>query len=135
MSGCVINIQNCYSWLITDNEEIKTALWRSLRFRDRNYFHNRAFRAKIWDGFVEFLKKESGRFLTGLLPEVEAALKHLRVDYKLVDERTQVGFLYDKVDEKFLDKWVHLTSADTQERWEGLRDYQADLANQSTNVG
>jgi superfamily II DNA or RNA helicase len=130
MSACVLRIQNCYSWLITDNEETKITLWKSLRFRDRNYFHNRAFRAKVWDGYVEFIKKETGRFLTGLLPEVEAALKHLGIVYEIEDARVQFGFLHDKIDISFLDQWLHLTSADTQQRWEGMRDYQPDLVNQ-----
>jgi superfamily II DNA or RNA helicase len=128
--SCVIKLQNCYSWLVTDNENTIITLWKSLRFRDRNYFHNRAYKAKKWDGYVEFLKKETGRFLTGLLPEVEAALKHMGVEYQMIDERTEVNFLYKSIDVKFLDQWLHLTSADTQQRWEGMRDYQADFVNQ-----
>lgn len=103
--SAIIKVENSYSWLYTDDKEIRTLLWRSLRFQAKGYFHSRLYKQKRWDGYVEFFKLESGRFLTGLLPEIEAALDHLGVEYTYQDKRDQVPFRFDSVDEYFLDQW------------------------------
>ena len=36
-----------------------------------------------YSNYTEFYKKDTGRFLTGLLPEVEAALEFWKIDYKI----------------------------------------------------
>lgn len=120
----VIKVQNCYSWLYTENQEVRSVLWERLRFRERNYFHSRLYKQKIWDGYTEFFKLMSGRFLTGLLPEVEAALKYLKIDYVLDDQRNGVDFRFSQIDDQFLNQWLP----------EGvepltLYDYQVGLAN------
>ncbi len=115
MKKAAIRIQNCYSWLTTDDEQVNYTLWKHLRFRAKGYFHSRLYKQKLWDGFDEFFKKESGRFLTGLLPEVEAALKHLKVEYSIADERGKVKFDY---------QWNETGTPFP------LHDYQVDLVNQ-----
>ena len=130
MKKAAIKIQNCYSWLTTNCDDIMLDLWRALRHREKGYFHSRLYKQRLWDGYTEFFKKESGRFLTGLLPEVTAALDHWKVPYKLHDERAESKFLYSQIGDDFLDQWLHHLPKEDQDRWEGLRDYQVDLANQ-----
>ena len=117
-----LEVQNNYSWLETDSSQVRYLLWKSLRFREKNYFHSRLYQQKIWDGFTDFFKKESGRFLTGLLPEVEAALKHLNTEYSIIDKRTKLAFEIEKIDKDFLQQW------NVGKKIE-LEDYQVDLTN------
>ncbi len=130
MSKSIVKVQNCYSWLYTDNIQVKDKIWKALRFRDRGYFHSRLFKQKLWDGYRDFFGRRSGRFLTGLLPEVKKALEVLKLDYTIQDERNLVNFKYDEIDDKFLNQWLHHNSKEFQEKWQGLRDYQVDLTNQ-----
>lgn len=87
-----------------------------MRFRERGYFHSRLYKQKLWDGYTEFFSKKTGRFLTGLLPEVKAALAHLGEEYTVMDERGEFDFRVDQIDKNFL---------------EGIElyDYQVDLTN------
>jgi superfamily II DNA or RNA helicase len=124
MEKTVIQIENCYSWLYTQNEEIRQKLWRALRFRDKGYFHSRLYKQKLWDGYIEFFKKESGRFLTGLLPEVEAALQHMGVKYIIADKRGKIDFRFSEIDDQFLNQWLQ-----PGEKPITLYDYQVDLTN------
>jgi superfamily II DNA or RNA helicase len=71
-----------------------------------------------WDGYIEFFKKDSGRFLTGLLPEVRAALKHYGTEYTEADARLPLTFGVDTVDDRFLPGIT-------------MRDYQVDYINQA----
>src|SRR4051812_5577998 len=109
----VLRIENNYSWLLTNDSEIKHTLWNSLRVRERNYYHSPLYKQKKWDGYVDFFKKDSGKFLTGLLPEVRLALKHLGARYETQDLRSSFDFTCDRVDENWLSPLV-------------LRDYQVD---------
>lgn len=120
-----LKIQNCYSWLLTNNEKVKTDLWKALRVPELNYQHSRLYKQRLWDGYTDYFKKESGRFLTGLLPEVQAALKYWEIDYKIADERNQLKFAVDSITPSFLDQWApaHL-------RPFNLYDYQTDIVNQ-----
>jgi superfamily II DNA or RNA helicase len=120
----VIQIENCYSWLHTQNQEAQQKLWRALRFRDKGYFHSRLYKQKLWDGFVEFFKKESGRFLTGLLPEIETALKHLGIKYSVIDKRQQIDFRFSEINDQFLNQWLR-----SNQKPINLYDYQVDLTN------
>lgn len=115
----LIKSTNGFSWLNTNDESVSEILWKSLRFRAKNYYHNRRYKMKLWDGYDEFYKKQTGRFLTGLLPEVKAALQHLNVNYKVVNNRSKADFLYSSID-------------DTLFRQYGIKleDYQVDLINQ-----
>ncbi len=120
-----IKVQNCYSWLLSNNEKVKTDLWKALRVRERNYQHSRLYKQRLWDGYTDFFKKESGRFLTGLLPEVTTALKYWNIEYEIIDERNQVKFIYDSIGPDFLRQWApkHLSF--------DLYDFQVDLINQT----
>ena len=55
----LLKIKNDYSWLISEDNELKTKLWSSLRFREKNYFHSRVYKKKLLDGYTEFLNKLS----------------------------------------------------------------------------
>lgn len=117
MEKNVLRIQNCYSWLYSERMDILSTLHDNMRFRERNYFHSRLYKQKLWDGYTEFFSKKTGRFLTGLLPEVKAALKHLGLEYEVLDERGEFSFGVDEIDENFLGGGIK------------LYDYQVDLTN------
>jgi superfamily II DNA or RNA helicase len=120
-----LKIENTFSWFISDNEEIKTFLWKSLRFRARNYWHNARYKMKVWDGYNEFFKKDSGRFLTGLLPEVKSALCHLGIDYEVDDRRNSFDFTVKEIDKDFLNQWLSPGQKPVT-----LYDYQVEYVNQ-----
>jgi len=117
MTQTVLRIQNCYSWLYCEKPEVLSVLHENMRFRERGYFHSRLYKQKLWDGYTEFFSKKTGRFLTGLLPEVRAALKHLGEDHRVVDERGEFEFAVEEIGEDFLGGGIK------------LYDYQVDLAN------
>ena len=112
----ILKIENCYSWLIAD-ESIRISLWKLLRFREKDYFHNVAYKTKKWDGFRNFLDKDTGKFLTGLLPEVKLALKTLGHEFKIEDNRDIAKFKFESIDKDFLSPVV-------------LHDYQVEYINQ-----
>lgn len=116
MKETILRIQNCYSWLYCEKIEILNVLHQNMRFRERNYFHSRLYKQKLWDGYTEFFSKKTGRFLTGLLPEVKAALAHLGEEYKVIDDRGEFDFKLKEINEKTI-KGV------------SLYDYQVDLTN------
>lgn len=131
MSDNILKIENDYSYFLSKDQKVKNELWSRLRFRDKNYFHNRAYKLKKWDGFIEFFNKETGKFLTGLLPEVCAVLKHFDAGYSVQDGRERTNFAFDKINENFLNQWL------PEKNLHGdpmkpvtLHDYQVDLINQ-----
>ena len=117
MEQTVLRIQNCYSWLYCGKPEVLSVLHENMRFRERGYFHSRLYKQKLWDGYTEFFSKKTGRFLTGLLPEVKAALKHLGEEYRTLDERGEFDFEHAEIGEGFLGEGIK------------LYDYQVDLTN------
>jgi superfamily II DNA or RNA helicase len=122
----LIRIQNCYSWLFTDNEQIKFNLWCVLRFREKGYVHSRLYKQRLWDGFSDFFSKKTGRFLTGLLPEVELALKQWKEPYTVEDEREKTEFAQKKIDSNYLNQWLPKGGTPIQ-----LYDYQVDFVNKA----
>jgi superfamily II DNA or RNA helicase len=122
----ILIIENDFCQLITTNGKLKHTLWDCLRFRERNYFHSRLYKQKLWDGYTEFFKKETGRFLTGLLPEVKAAMKHFEIDAEVRDNRTKIDFRHDEINHSFLNSWL----PEGMDRIT-LHDYQVELINQS----
>jgi superfamily II DNA or RNA helicase len=122
MTQATIKIENNYSQLITKDNDLKELLWKQLRFRDRNYFHSALYKAKKWDGFQNFFSQSTGKFLTGLLPEVKLVLKFKGVEYSLDDRRDKFNFIFNKIDENFMNYGEHAIV---------LRDYQVDFVNQS----
>jgi len=127
MTTTQLKIQNNYSWLLTDEKDVKQVLWKALRFRAKDYFHSRLYQQRLWDGFDEFFKMESGRFLTGLLPEVEAALDFLECPYTIHDERDPFEFDIKKITDQFLEKQRDSNIFPDPFI---LRDYQVDFTNQ-----
>lgn len=113
----IIKIENGYSWLIADDEQIRMHLWKAMRWKEKNYFHNARYKMKLWDGFKDFFNKETGKFLTGLLPEVKLALQMLKQTYTLEDHRDIVQFRCKEIDKNWLFPAV-------------LHDYQVDYINQ-----
>jgi superfamily II DNA or RNA helicase len=123
-SKAILKISNDYSFLMTDQTGIKHKIWDCLRFRERNYFHNRRYKMGMWDGYTEFFKLETGKFLTGLLPEVLSALKHFNVSYEIQDERTKTPFLYSEIKEDFFNNALPPGYNPVT-----LHDYQVELVN------
>lgn len=131
MSSNILRINNDFCQFISQDYGVKHFVWERLRFRERNYYHNARYKQKLWDGYTEFFKLETGKFLTGLLPEVRAVLHHLKVPYKVVDERNQVNFQYESIDNQFLNQWLPKTSLSGDPmRPITLHDYQVDFVNQ-----
>jgi superfamily II DNA or RNA helicase len=122
MSKNLLKITNDYSFFLSSDETLKNDIWDRLRFREKNYFHNRAYKMKKWDGYINFFDRTTGKFLSGLLPEICAVLKHNNVSYEIEDDRTHTEFKSKNVDENFLN---------TEDGTEIiLRDYQVELINQ-----
>jgi superfamily II DNA or RNA helicase len=117
MEKNILRIQNCYSWLYSEDMKTLSVLHEKMRFRERNYFHSRLYKQKLWDGYTEFFSKKTGRFLTGLLPEVKSALKHLGIEYEVLDERGEFSFKVEEIEGDFLGSDIE------------LYDYQVDLTN------
>jgi len=113
----VLKIQNDYSWLVSDDEKLKNKLHSALRFREKGYFHSTLYKQGRWDGYREFFDRNSGRFLTGLLPEILMALKIRKSKFELSDHRGTVDFVNKSVES---DMFEDVT----------MRDYQVDLINQ-----
>lgn len=130
MEKAALKVQNCYSWLHLRDKKAKEKIWKALRFRRKNYFHTSLYKRGLWDGYDEFFKLETGRFLTGLLPEVLYALKYLGIEWVMRDERDSIEFRYNEIGKDFLKEW----------RPEGhdlveMYDYQVDLINQIIQHG
>ena len=121
-----LHIDNVFSQLLTDDQEFKNKLWKALRFREKGYFFSPAYKQKFWDGYREFFSKKNGKFLTGLLPEIEYALKKTNHDFTINDKREQIEFPFKNVDDQFLNKWMPPETPGVT-----LYDYQVDLINQA----
>lgn len=120
-----IFVKNDISFLRTDNYEILKFLFESLRFKERNYFHSRLYKQKIWDGNVNFFNKDNGKFLTGLLPEVCMALKFKKEEFEIKDLREEIDFETKEIDQNFLNQWLPPKTDPVT-----LEDYQVELVNQ-----
>lgn len=118
-----IKVNNDYSFVVTTDQNVKNLLWNKLRFRKEGYFHSRAYKQGIWDGFIDFFNKKTGRFLTGLLLEVRLVLNHFNVPFTIQDDRDIASFAVEKVDENIL---KNETSKPVV-----LYDYQVDLTNKA----
>jgi superfamily II DNA or RNA helicase len=102
----LLKINNDYSYFISEDMAFKQVLCCKLRYRERNYFHNRRYKQRLWDGYTEFFKIETGKFLTGLLPEVKLVLSRKNCEYSVVDERESVHFAHPAIDDQFLKQWT-----------------------------
>ena len=123
-----LTINNNISQLTLDNEEIHLAIWKSLRFRDKNYFHSPAYRKHLWDGYCPFFSKETGKFATGLLPEIVMALGKLKIYPQLVDNRAEEiehEEILPNMMSEYLDRFGNPLM---------LYDYQCDIGNKAWNM-
>lgn len=117
-------IENSVTTLVTNNFEIKQLLYRNLRFRDLKFFAGNKHRKGGWDGFTDFFKIDTGKFLTGLLPEITYALKVKGIKYEVQDLRKPFVFQYNQIDDKFLQQFL---TPDMPKYV--LEDYQVDFVN------
>jgi superfamily II DNA or RNA helicase len=117
----ILQINNSYSRVITENENLRLTLWRLMRYREKGYFHTALYKQKKWDGYRDFFSRSTGKFLTGLLPEVQATLDHLKEPYETVDQRIPFKWSMREINEDFLKLWGYPFE---------LYDYQVDLVNQ-----
>ena len=125
MTDTILKIDNVNSYLITQNQEIKTLLANVLRFRPKDYWHNSAYKAKKWDGWKYFFDKKTGKFMTGLLPEVALALNKKGIEYTTIDQRNTFTWEINSIDENFLKGIAPEGEPDIT-----LHDFQPDLVNQ-----
>jgi len=125
MSDILIQIENTNSRLVSCDVELKKFLSDKLKFRPKNYWHNSAYKRKLWDGWKYFFNAKNGLFLTGILPEVKLVLKKLNKNYSVVDNRGNVNWLYQDIDKNFLNNWLPNGMKPFD-----LHDYQPDYVNQ-----
>ena len=121
-----IIVKHDISQVVTLDSAIKDMLYSCLKFRERNYFHNRLYKQKIWDGYTSFFNKDSGKFLTGLLPEILMALKMKKITYEIEDLRDIFEFNVNQINDDFLNNWL----PENHEKIK-LEDYQVDFTNQA----
>jgi superfamily II DNA or RNA helicase len=126
----VIKIENVYSWLITENMGLRETLCKALKVPAKNYWHSTAYKRKIWDGHIEFFKKNSGMFYSGLLPEVCGILSHLNEPYTIADHRGAIQWGQKVVDENFLQQFQKKGSKPLT-----LYDYQVEYVNLALKYG
>lgn len=96
-----------------------------MRWKERGYWHSRLYKQKLWDGYIDFFKRETGRFLTGLLPEVELALRHWGVSYEIKDDRNLVMFDVPEATPELVREWLP-----PGDKHKIPHPYQIDLINQ-----
>lgn len=132
----IITVSNTYSKLACNDPDVIETLAFSLRKRAWNYQNSRAYRERKWDGYRAFFSHKTGKFLTGLLPEVKAALKHLEVKFAVQDGRKPFKWLHQSIDKNFLQNLID-TKQVSEELIAELKgnkfllfDYQVDFTNQ-----
>ena len=118
----LLNIKNDISQLETPDESLKKTLDEILKVRAKDYWHNWRYKKKLWDGFSHFFQPKTGKFLTGLLPEVVSILDGLKIEYKIIDERESFQWKYPSIDNQFLNQFLDHKIE--------LHDYQVELVNQ-----
>lgn len=122
----ILHINNDFCYLTTQDQNLKRKLSDSLKFRQKNYFHTNLYKQRLWDGYVRYFDAKTGRFLTGLLPEVLLALNHLNVKYDLQDHRARFEFAIKEINKDFLNQWLPKGKKPIT-----LEDYQVELVNKA----
>lgn len=109
-----------YSSLEGATQKLRTQIAKKFRFRPTNYFavqrvSDAAFRTSGW---TNFFSDKSGRFPTGLLPEITSYLREEGIPFERMDNRpVPLGSELITVKEDFLAP--HMT----------LHDYQVEIVN------
>lgn len=119
-----LTINNDHSQIETDNSELMEYLHANLRFRQKGYHFHPLYKQKKWDGYVNFFSNKTGKFLTGIIPEVVTAIKKFNEIPKIINNSVPVELLNSSIDKNFLQ------TIDTSSNIE-LTDYQVDLVNQA----
>lgn len=66
-----------------------------------------------------------------MLPEINAVLKHFKIDFTVEDNRKKTSFLYESVDQNFLNQWLPEKNLNGDPmKPVTLYDYQVELINQ-----
>ena len=117
-------IENGISQLILESESIHNTIWKALRFRQNGYFHSPMYKLflrsegkKGWNGYTEFFSKKTGRFPTGILPEVAKALNSLKIKIDIEDLRTETIDFTPVQEDFFIEQGIT------------LYDYQVEIIN------
>jgi superfamily II DNA or RNA helicase len=130
MNKTLLKVDNITSRLLTTDQDLKDLLGNMLRFRPKNYWHNPRYQSHQWDGWKYFFDKKSGVFLTGLLPEIQLALKVKKKEYVLLDDRNQPAWAHKSIGQDFLNNWLPAGHTDIE-----LHDFQPDLVNMAIKHG
>ena len=86
---------------------------------------------KKWDGYINFFDRETGKFLTGLLPEVALVLKKFNIDFTIEEKRVKTAFKFQNIGENFLNQWLPEKDLNGNPmKPVVLYDYQVELINQ-----
>lgn len=124
-----VEVNNIFSYLRTEDLTILSLFYKSLRFRPKGYIFSPAYQKfqrsggkRGWDGFTAFFSNKSGRFPTGLLPEILKGLESLQIVPEVIDNRSSVDFT-PITEDMFTDKG------------KSLRDYQVELGNKALKEG
>lgn len=126
MNNMVLKVDNVVSRLLTTDLDLKNELHEGLRFRPKNFWHNPKYQQNKWDGWKNFFNKNSGAFLTGLLPDVQQALLEKKKEYLLVDNRIEPRWAYESIGQDFLNRWLPKGHPEIE-----LHDFQPDLVNKA----
>ena len=118
-------INNDFSQLQTDNQDVHKYLCENLRFRQKGYQFTPLYKSRKWDGYVNFFSAKTGKFLTGILPEVYLVSKRIDGQIEIEDNRNPINFDHQSIDKDFLQRF----NQDKKNKIE-LTDYQVDFVNQ-----
>lgn len=129
MNKLIIN--HDYTQLQTEDENLNNFLYSQLRFQEKGAYFHPLFKKGLWDGYREFYNRKTGRFLTGLLPEVRFVLKAKQIKCDVIDNRTPFQFGINKIDDSFLNNNKPKKIENQQIT---LHDYQVDLVNRALKL-
>jgi superfamily II DNA or RNA helicase len=126
-----IKVYNDFCYLSTDNDRLKEVVYQALRKKDMHCFKNPKYRMRVWDGFINYFSKKTGKFLSGLLPEVLACCDYCKIKPVIHDYRINQEFAVEKIDNQFLNKEIKdgLTPDGTCQKEFILDPLQVDLIN------
>lgn len=95
-------------------------LSRAFRFRKPGWNYMLGARKRGWDGWTNFFSAKTGKFLTGLIPEMQSALEQL--GYEVSIGRSSAAPKPLNIDESLIDENLIITNKGTKQY--PMRDYQ-----------